>query len=795
MERWRRSFPVRQLRARPLACFALAFLLGLLAAYYWKPPLILSVVGCVAISLVAAMQGLKRRRFAALMLLVGLLLGMARMSMALESVPEVATRESALLVGSVVDEPFTDPDKERRIARFQLESVEGTPESLCLRLYLRGDMEALERIHNGQRLSFTGSLWANNPVTNPYEFDFAAYLHRNGMAAMATAKIEDVEILSEGGNRASPFIAAREAVGRRIDALFPENAPLVRALVLGDRSQLSDELRAGLSATGTAHLIAISGLHVTVLAFALALLLGRFMPLRWANLAAVAPLLLFGALIGFTPSFVRALIMFAVLSFAPLVGLYSDSITRLSVALMICLLLWPLNVVDAGLVLSFSASAGILLLMPPIQALFGLVPTHRRDHEADMRKRLHRKAAAFFADLFCASLAAQLMTLPAVVAYFGTQSLVALPVNLICVPLCMAGYVLALAVLLLSVPFLPLAMLLARLPDALFTALLSVTRFSAALPVTGVRIGRYSAPLVLLHGAIALAGSELSRLRLSIRRFVPLALVLVAILSTLLAYAQTLPFKVVFLDAESADCAVVQTQGHTYVFDTGDTYTPVADYLGATCLHLDGVFLSHPHEDHAGGLEDILDAFKPDAIYVPLGWFSAPKVSSAITVGIERARDMGIPIYELAAGDRLPLSDEAEVSVWSPGFDKASSEVNDMSLLTLVTRGEQSVLFTGDLTIQGEPASVPDCDVLKVAHHGADNASSTRFLRAASPEIAIVSVGENNYGHPGAEALRRIEDSGARMLRTDERGAITLKPDGSGWAVKTYLEAPDHDLE
>ena len=791
MHRWRQSFPARQLRVRPLACLALAFLLGLLSAYRWHMPWPVCLAGGLVAAGWTASSALRHRRAAAALLLAGALLGMARMSLALEAIPAVETRFDVDMVGRVNSEPFIHPRTGRCIARFQLESADGTAEALCLRLYLRGDEEALRNIQYGQRLSLNGHIWQSDPVTNPCEFDFGAWLNRNGFAAIATAKIEDVTLLDTRRDLHSLLIASRAAIAHRIDVLFPKSAGLVRALTLGDRSQLGEELRSSLNATGTAHLIAISGMHVTVLAFALVLLLERALPRRLARLAAIAPLILYGALIGFTPSFLRALVMFAVLSFAPVAGLPSDPCTRLATALLLCTVIRPLDVMDAGLALSFSASAGIMLLTAPIQSLFGLTPRARRDRDAWRRTRLLRQLAVYFADLLCASLAAQLMTLPAVIAWFGVQSVVSLPFNLLCVPLCMTGYVLAMGALLLSALWLPLGAVLARIPDALLSALLALTRLSESLPVTTVRIGRYPAVLILLHCGIAVAASGLSRLRLDVRRWLPTLLIAVAALSSLFTWAQAWPFSVVFLDAGQADSAIVRTRGRTYLFDAGDSYTPAADYLSATCLHLDAVFLSHPHQDHVGGLEDILDVFKPDVIYVPMGWYDNGDVSASVQEVIDRARRLGVPVCELAAGDGVWLSDEAEMTVWSPELDGPPMAGNDLSILALVARGKDTVLFAGDLSYAGEPETVPDCDVLKVAHHGSDKASSQRFLNAATPEIAVISVGENDFGHPNPNTLSRLSESGARILRTDRLGAITLRPVDGVWRVKTFLEAPD----
>ena len=153
---------------------------------------------------------------------------------------------------------------------------------------------------------------------------------------------------------------------------------------------------------------------------------------------------------------------------------------------------------------------------------------------------------------------------------------------------------------------------------------------------------------------------------------------------------------------------------------------------------------------------------------------------------------MGVEIVELEAGDTVPLSSAASATIWSPDPARPPAEVNDMSLLMLVESEGRSALFTGDLTVNGEPGTIPDCDILKVAHHGADASTSARFLEATTPGIAVISVGENSFGHPAQETLERLDECGAQILRTDESGAIRLTPSaGGGWRIETTLEAPN----
>ena len=782
-------FALRQVRSRPLACFAVAFLLGLLLRKRMSIPTFACALLLVASAASAVALRKRRRALAALLLLTGLLAGMARMGLALDAIRPMETQYSAELVGRVISEPFTNPDTGRRICKFETETVRGEPSDLRLRLYLRGEPEPLDAIAYGQRLRLVGHIWAADPVTNPYEFDFGAYLNRQGLDAYATAKIEDVAIEGETRDLQSRIVEIRQAVSRRIDALFPNNAGMMRALVLGDRSLLGDELRDSLSRSGTAHLISRSGLHVTVLSALMAFLLGRFMSRRYANLITVLLLIPYGALIGFTAPFVRALTMFARLSFAPIAGHPSDSVTRLCVAMLGWLMVKPLYIDDAGFVLSFSASAGILLLTPPLTQLFGIAALRRRKPSPDPLKRFFRRAALYVPTLLCASLAAQLTTLPAVIGFFGVQSVVSVPFNLICVPLCMVGYILGLLALLLSVVSIPAALIVAHAPDALFSWLVSVTRFSNEIPSANVRIGRYPFALTMVHWMIVIAASDLSKLRVQWRRLLPLGLAGVAALSSLMVFMLAWRYSIVFLDAGQADCAVLRSRGHTLMIDVGDTYTPAADYLNATCLHLDGVLLTHPHQDHAGGLSDVLASFKPDAIYVPKGWFDVEEVAPAVLEGIEKARSMGVEIVELSTGDSVQLSEAARLDVYSPDGMELPKEVNDMSLLTLVTCEGQRALFTGDLSMAGEPEVIPDADVLKVAHHGSNKGTSERFLEAATPEIAVISVGENNYGHPGEDTLEKLANAGAEVFQTRRCGAITLTWRGGAWHVETYQEA------
>lgn len=690
--------------------------------------------------------------------------------------------------GAVLSDPVYNPETERIVCEFRLDMLDGTEFDEVVRLYLRSDELPLAGIEYGQQLECFGHVWPQDNATNPYQFDSRKWLLSAGVNGMAAAKLEDTIVVSSANfDLETAIILIRNAISGRIDSLFPKNAELVKAFVLGDRTGLDSELRDAFSKTGAAHLIAISGMHISVLAAAISSLLSRWLKRNTAVITTLAIVFLYGLLIGFPASLVRASIMFAFLSIGTLLGEPSDAMTRLSGAFLCMVLVHPFYIYSSGFVLSFSASAGIILLESPISRLFGV---DRLKHLKPHPKRLFRilqKLTIYFPQLLCTTLAAQLATLPAVIAYFGAQSLLSLPVNLIAIPLAMTAYPLSLAVLLLSVIFPPLGMVLAVVPEMMFSSLSAMVTGLSAIQIGRFRIPEYPAFLLLIHFAMVFGASDLGDLKERARSIVAASLPFLTIAALTCAWIGSIPCRVIFFDAGQADAAILRAGGHNYLFDVGDVYSPVTDYVSAACTGIDAVFLSHPHYDHAGGLASLLTTVKPEVIYVPEGWF---EVDAAETVreGIDRARELNIPILEMRPEENIALSKNVHVTA----HKTINRSINDMSLLLEVQCGETGFLFTGDMTMEGEPETFPDIDVLKVPHHGSSKATSEHMLMETSPDVSIISVGDNNYGHPSDQTLEHIAKAESEIYRTDHHGAITLwvLPEES-MHIQTFLTTED----
>lgn len=776
MQIQQRDILTRLLRTRPLLLASVLYLSGCLLEYALMAPkpVLWALLALLSLCGACLFPWRRLRRWIAPVVILALLpLGALRFCEQWESTDPIPAQNGVMLSGRITQTPVWNQDTERAICVLDALSIDGAPVSGRLRLYLRGDCDALQALVLGQQLQCTAHIWNDRGATNPGQFDFSNYLRLNGLRGYATAKIEETKLTPPEIRFSDLPERIRERTGARIDRLFTENAAIARAFLIGDRSGLSQDERESYSRSGAAHLLAISGMHIGVLAAALSLLLSRFLRRSHAFAITLVLLLLYGALIGYPASLARAILMFAILGFAPIAGRYSDVYTRLAASMLVYLLIRPIAVLESGFILSYGACAGIFLLTAPLERLLHL------------EGYLHKRTGVGFASLFrsrlprwmlstlVVTLAAQLAILPAIVHFFGTQPLCSFAVNLLAVPLAMIAYLLSIPGVILGIA--PIA----SVSDALFGLLTRIVRLFASLPFASLRVARFPLWLTLLCAVCCLLASDLTRLPVRLRRFLPLAVVLAMLISNLCARLSTVGCSVVFLDAGQADCAVLLTQGKTYLVDTGDPYTPATDYLSAMNYDVDGIFLTHPHLDHAGGLIDILDVCTPRSIYISANWYHYSE-DEGIAEALALAESRGSEIVELSAGMELQLSDATILQVLSPSAGFPADLANDDSMILRVDHGEASVLFCGDASAATVEACAGDIDLLKVGHHGGADALSASLLTKLSPSAAVIPVGENTYGHPAEGTLRLLEATGARVFRTDRDGAVTCRLSADG---------------
>ena len=535
---------------------------------------------------------------------------------------------------------------------------------------------------------------------------------------------------------------------------------LARAFLLGQGQALPAEQREAMRRVGLAHLVAVSGLNVgMVAALLLALLLRAPRALRL--LGALAGVCAYALLVGPLPSLLRAVLMALVVGGALLLRRLPQSCNGLAAACLLMVLLDPSWVSDPGFQLSVAATAGLLALTRPLAA------------------RLRRLGPA--GPPLAVTLAAQLATLPWALAAFGRFSAVSPLANLVAVP--WAGAVLAasLAWAVARVAIGAAADRLLALLDLLAAPLAWLERLPASPWVTvAVRTEWWAA-----WGATALLAWWVVR---PAGRLAALVRGLGA--AGLLATSVALPgpeLEVAMLDVGQGDAVLLRDGGRALLVDGGGWRRPgfggrvLVPALGALGVRrLDVLAVTHADLDHCGGAADLLAELPVGELWVPPG-IEASGCGARLVAGSRP------PVVRLAAGDRRALGrwrlralgPERERSGGAPA---ASRSDNDASLVLLAEAEGRRVLLTGDLEARGESALVSRwgeealaCDLLKVAHHGSKGSTTPRFLAAASPRLALVSAGAGNpYGHPAEPVLRRLAVRGTPLLRTDRDGMVRI---------------------
>ena len=241
-----------------------------------------------------------------------------------------------------------------------------------------------------------------------------------------------------------------------------------------------------------------------------------------------------------------------------------------------------------------------------------------------------------------------------------------------------------------------------------------------------------------------------------------------------------------FVDVGQGDCAIVETPDGNILIDAGTKQSEAAirrciDDLGITAFAY--AIFTHPHADHIGSAAALVEAYPIDSVVMPNA-VSTSKTFEKLVAAIE---EKDCRVIEGKAGKHLTLG-ALTIDLLAPC--KAYDDLNNMSVVVLLTYGNGTFLFTGDAETLSETdmleIGVPPCDVLKVGHHGSSTSSSEAFIEAVSPQIAVISVGDgNSYGHPHASTLDRLEAHDVQIYRTDLCGTITITCDGTQFGIET----------
>jgi len=641
----------------------------------------------------------------------------------------------------------------------------------------------------GERVTVKGVMRLFRGPRNPGEFNYRSFYRKQNIWATLYQDWDSWIIISNSESRFR-FTIRLEELRQSINSLFSETiggdaSKLVSAITVGLREEVPREIKEEFANTGVIHILAVSGLHVGFVLIILFSLVKLFrLPYRWSKITIIFALIAYAILTGGRASVWRATIMASFYVVAPIFNREANLWNIIATSALILLVFDPNYIFDAGFLLSFSAVISIVFFVNQFKTKLP-----ERFQLATTRYRILRGIIL----LFFVSLSAQIGTLPFTWFFFNRIPIISLIANVIIVPLIGILVSAGFAILLLGswIPF--LGEVIGNFAWFLSEIVLWIIHLFAQLPFAYLKLG--SPSWINITQYISLLVSIFLLLKRDLWR----RGVLVSILTVnLFIWPRALHpnvLDVIFLDVGQGDSCIIRIPtrfgNKTILIDAGmknpmtdkgrSVVLPVLKHLG---IHrIDLLVMSHPHDDHIGGVETILSS-------IPVGevWDTYSDYHSELYQNIRNSVSKQSILYQrVYSGKQVLDFVPAKLFVLHPDslYAKTVEKLNNASLVLKLIYGDVSFLFTGDLEREGAlEMSTFDrlnhATVLKVGHHGSNRSSSQSFVDMIKPDYAVISVGERNvFGHPSEEVISLLERSGAHVFRTDRDRACWLKSNGN----------------
>ncbi len=665
--------------------------------------------------------------------------------------------KDVLVQGRIED--IREADRLRLLVRGTVEGPDFRYENI--RVYVYPDFASTYTY--GDTVSLQGTAAAPGMPRNFGETDYRYYSMGKGIYASFYPKQGEMTLTGHTFSPLRPGDAAW-ALRTRLQAAIAgrtseASAGFLRALLTGDKSLLYAETAENLQRAGLSHVVAVSGLHLQIIIGTVMALFG-ILKIRRRLFSVLLYLLVtwfFVLFTGASASVLRAALMLSVFFFADFFRRESDSLTSLAFAAATLCLVQPGMLFDVGFQLSCASTLGILLFAGKFSGYLSFLP------------RFIRAGLAV-------SLGAFVGFAPLAAYHFGFVSLVGILANLLVCPLLAVLMVIGfLAACTAGVPY---------LSDALFFCLdlsiryiLWVTSLCASLPLATASLRKISVFSLFAYLAVVISLYAFTEKRRRQAAWMLCFVLLLFAAETAGVLYSRQAATVTFLSVGNGDCAIATLHGRTMLFDSGGSaYTDVGENTVLPYLRREGIskidaaFLTHYHTDHGHGYLSLLESGAISTLYLPAHADETLKPALAA-----KAMEKGVSVRYLGDGDTVTL-DTLSVSAFSAADGNA--ENNGLVYRLDVPGGR--VLFTGDIDKNGERRLVYrgadlDSDILKVAHHGSDTSGLPEFTDSVSPDVAVISCGENDYGHPAESVLDAFAARNVPVLRTDTQGTVRIR--------------------
>lgn len=640
----------------------------------------------------------------------------------------------------------------------------------------------------GDVIEFNGVLRRPSEQRNPGGFDYRAYLMRKGIRGIIYPW-ESAKFTPKGHDENFCLVwidKLRRKIERVIEKCTLKHSLIVKAIILGRRQDLPEHVTQAFRDSGVFHVLAVSGLHVGLVAMACFSLLSLFgIPRKVICGLTIGVVIIYAGIVGFRTSVIRASLIISLYLFARIIDRDSDILNLLGVAALIILLINPIMLWDVGFQLTFLATAAIVYLLPKWESILRKSPK--------LWSFYHSWTGKIILVPFIVSLSAQVATQPLIARYFNRIYPSALLSN---VPVAWLIWYIAsvsFATIIGGVIWTPLGKLFGCANYPAIELLLKAVNFFSDIPYAVLKVNTPKFIFFVLYVALFFAVIKWRWVWQKKRKASAIACLI--FLSCIIYWAfqpsQRL-LEVTFLDVGQGDSAFIHLPDgknllidggmRTSNYDAGEMIIePFLRYRGVEEIY--AAILTHPHNDHAGGFFYVLNNFDVNHFIARDGINQSVPIYQELC---KIAKQQGI----LHTGNPQKLfvnSDETQIEFFPKlkiHLGDAEADSNNNSIVCKIQYGNLELLFTADIEAEAEQKLVSlernlKADILKVPHHGSETSSTEEFVKAVEPGYAIFSVGvRNRFGFPSPTVIDRYRKLKTRICRTDQSGAITFYSDG-----------------
>lgn len=677
----------------------------------------------------------------------------------------------------------------------------------------------VDNLHIGNTVQVYGTIQKFSNGTNPGQFNEFLYYKSNSLDYKVYADTV-IQLDTKKDFIKETLRKFRKKISLLYQSLLSdEDAGVVRGMLLGETHSLETSTKELYQKSGISHILAISGLHISMIGLCLYKLLKKlYLPDETSIPLAILVVVLYGIMVNGSVSANRAILMLAITLIGKLLGRTYDLISALCLSGSITLFLQPLQIVNCGFLLSYGAIMGIAYVYPTLKEIIFYKDKKKKPTKKttsayiiqilDLQKDLHftckskkllqlvKSILKKIIDSILISLSVNLMTLPIIIYFYFDLPIYSIFLNLCILPFLSLLLTLIICVALFSFFCFKISLFLVGSIHYILQVYTILCNFFLQLPMSILTIGRPSAiQMFIYYGCLSVF---LTIFRLSKNK---ITFVILLGLLCIFIHPPNKELKITMLDVGQGDGILIEnTSGKNYFIDGGSTSVkelgkyriiPCLKSKGITCI--DYAFITHTDQDHISAICEILEqceqtgSIKIKNLVLPDTTLKDKSYLELVNLAIQKK----VHVNYLKKGIQL-IDEDLTFTCLHPYEGFQTENRNNYSLVLALQFKNFDMLFTGDVSDEGETALInssmlKNCEILKVAHHGSRYTNSEKLLDLINPQYSIISAGKRNeYGHPHEELLDRLKNRKIIPYCTIECGAIEINSDGIKYEFKFW---------